>query len=147
MPVVDHDDSPHFAPKIANSSRATAIFLYCPGFASVWDTVSSLNSLIQRVCDLTRVLAGPYCTVFPNGSRANRSKFWATWGQFRDIVADCSAEVIKVENPKTGDDTRAWGPPFAKALPEYATVDYPGESAYFLSVYPPRDSAYPGQSE
>jgi hypothetical protein len=42
--------------------------------------------------------------------------------------------VIKIENPKTGDDTRGWGPPFAKPLPEFATSEYPGESAYFLSV-------------
>ena len=46
--------------------------------------------------------------------------------------------MIKIENPKSGDDTRAWGPPFAKALPEYATSEYHGESAYFLSVRGPR---------
>jgi succinate---hydroxymethylglutarate CoA-transferase len=55
--------------------------------------------------------------------------------------------VIKIENAKTGDDTRAWGPPFAMALPEYATADYLGESAYFLSVFPAEDVVYPGQSE
>src|SRR5512139_3422759 len=46
-----------------------------------------------RVLDLSRVLAGP----------------WA--GQ---ILADLGAEVIKVERPKTGDDSRHWGPPYLK---------------------------------
>lgn len=55
-----------------------------------------------RVLDLTRVLAGPYCTMF---------------------LGDLDAEVVKVEQPGIGDDTRGWGPPFAG-----------GESAYFLSV-------------
>src|SRR5918996_890471 len=55
-----------------------------------------------RILDLTRVLAGPYCTMF---------------------LGDLGAEVVKVEQPGVGDDTRGWGPPFAG-----------GESAYFLSV-------------
>ena len=55
-----------------------------------------------RVLDLTRVLAGPYCAMF---------------------LGDLGAEVVKVEHPGTGDDTRGWGPPFAG-----------GESAYFLCV-------------
>nr|XP_046227900.1 succinate--hydroxymethylglutarate CoA-transferase isoform X2 [Scatophagus argus] len=55
-----------------------------------------------RVLDLTRVLAGPFATM---------------------ILGDLGAEVIKVERPGAGDDTRAWGPPFVAA-----------ESAYFLSV-------------
>ena len=53
-----------------------------------------------KVLDLSRVLAGPWC------------------GQ---LLGDLGAEVIKVESPKAGDDTRAWGPPFLE-----------GESAYFL---------------
>jgi crotonobetainyl-CoA:carnitine CoA-transferase CaiB-like acyl-CoA transferase len=53
-----------------------------------------------RVLDLTRVLAGPYCTMF---------------------LGDLGAEVVKIEQPGVGDDTRGWGPPFAG-----------GESAYFL---------------
>ncbi|KAL2083076.1 hypothetical protein ACEWY4_020849 [Coilia grayii] len=55
-----------------------------------------------RVIDLTRVLAGPFATM---------------------ILGDLGAEVIKVERPGTGDDTRAWGPPFVGK-----------ESAYFISV-------------
>ncbi len=55
-----------------------------------------------RVLDLSRVLAGPFCTM---------------------LLADYGAEVIKVEAPGRGDDTRHWGPPWAG-----------GESAYFLAV-------------
>jgi crotonobetainyl-CoA:carnitine CoA-transferase CaiB-like acyl-CoA transferase len=54
----------------------------------------------KRILDLSRVLAGPWCTM---------------------ILGDLGAEVIKVENPKGGDDTRGWGPPYAA-----------GESAYYL---------------
>ncbi len=55
-----------------------------------------------RVIDFSRVLAGPYCTM---------------------LLADLGADVIKVEHPQGGDDTRQWGPPWLD-----------GESAYFLSV-------------
>ncbi len=54
-----------------------------------------------RVIDLTRILAGPYCTM---------------------ILGDLGAEIIKIEHPEGGDDTRQWGPPFIEG----------GQSAYFL---------------
>jgi len=62
-----------------------------------------------RVLDLTRVLAGP----------------WAAQN-----LADLGAEVIKIERPKTGDDTRSWGPPWLKGADGTDTR----EAAYFLSV-------------
>lgn len=55
-----------------------------------------------HVLDLSRILAGPFATM---------------------ILADLGAEVIKVEAPGRGDDTRSWGPPFIE-----------GESTYFMSV-------------
>ena len=62
-----------------------------------------------RVLDLTRILAGP----------------WAA-----QTLADLGAEVIKIERPKSGDDTRSWGPPWLKGADRADTR----EAAYFLSV-------------
>ncbi len=60
-----------------------------------------------RILDLSRILAGPWCT---------------------QNLSDLGADVIKVENPKGGDDTRGWGPPF---LPVPDSAD--AFSAYFMS--------------
>ncbi|MBC9032632.1 CoA transferase [Sphingomonas sp. JC676] len=64
------------------------------------DTLRQAPLAGRRILDLSRVLAGPWCTM---------------------ILADLGAEVIKVENPNGGDDTRHWGPPYAG-----------GEAAYYL---------------
>ncbi len=66
------------------------------------ETATPLPLAGIRVVDLTRVMTGPYCTM---------------------MLGDLGAEVVKVEQPGKGDDTRAWGPPFVE-----------GESAYFLAI-------------
>ena len=56
----------------------------------------------MKVLDCSQILAGPFCTM---------------------LLADMGAEVIKIEKPNGGDDTRGWGPPFIE-----------GESAAFLQL-------------
>src|SRR5437764_12365104 len=65
-----------------------------------WYTTFMLEGIV--VADFSRVLAGPLCT---------------------QMLADAGARVIKVEEPRLGDETRRWGPPFVNGI-----------SAYFLSV-------------
>ena len=69
-------------------------------FIKEFELLKPLDNI--KVLDLSRVLAGPYATM---------------------LMADMGADVIKVERPGTGDDTRNYGPPFIN-----------GESTYFMSV-------------
>ena len=103
-----HKNHLHRAPpipkiKIPWSQRNAGYGKMGPIFPLRWRhnlTMKALEGV--RVLDLTRALAGPFCTL---------------------MLGDYGADVIKIEMPGSGDDTRTWGPPFIG-----------GESAYFLSI-------------
>lgn len=67
---------------------------------------NSPNNILEgiKVIDMTRIIAGPFCTM---------------------ILGDLGAEIIKIEKPGSGDEARKWGPPF---------INNTSESCYFLSV-------------
>ncbi|MCC7104276.1 MAG: CoA transferase [Chloroflexi bacterium] len=69
-----------------------------------------------RVLDLSRILAGPYCTM---------------------VLADMGADVVKVEQPGTGDDTRRWGPPFAGDQSTYYLAINRGKRSLTLNLKHP----------
>src|SRR5437667_9290377 len=77
-----------------------------------------------RVLDVSRVLAGPFC------------------GQ---VLGDLGAEVIKLERPGQGDETRAWGPPFAGDLSAYFLSCNRGKKALTLDLARPEGLELFGQ--
>uniref|UniRef100_F7BY51 Succinyl-CoA:glutarate CoA-transferase n=1 Tax=Monodelphis domestica TaxID=13616 RepID=F7BY51_MONDO len=90
-----------FGSRSGQATRGSSSFLRKPSYSFLdTDNVKPLDGV--KILDLTRVLAGPFSTM---------------------NLGDLGAEVIKVERPGAGDDTRTWGPPFVGL-----------ESIYFLSV-------------
>ena len=73
-----------------------------------------------RVLDLSRVLAGPYCTM---------------------MLSDLGAEVIKIERPGSGDQSRAWGPPFVEGESTYFMAANRGKRSVTVDVTDPRGLA------
>ena len=70
-----------------------------------------------RVLDLTRVLSGPYASM---------------------LLADLGAEVVKVERPGSGDDTRSWGPPFWRGMSTYYAAVNRGKRSVAIDLNEPR---------
>jgi crotonobetainyl-CoA:carnitine CoA-transferase CaiB-like acyl-CoA transferase len=73
-----------------------------------------------RVLDLSRVLAGPYCTM---------------------MLSDLGAEVVKIERPGIGDQSRAWGPPFVAGESTYFMAANRGKRSVAVDVTDPRGLA------
>ncbi|HVM20409.1 MAG TPA: CoA transferase, partial [Egibacteraceae bacterium] len=85
-------------------SALTAALAAGPGWPELRDDAGAPEGPLVgvRVLDLSRVLAGPFCCT---------------------VLADLGADVLKVERPGLGDDTRHWGPPF-----------HGDDAAYFFAV-------------
>jgi crotonobetainyl-CoA:carnitine CoA-transferase CaiB-like acyl-CoA transferase len=100
----EHIPLPNVAPHTAGAAAERSNALGCGGGQSGTDRDARMSSLSGlRIADFSRILAGPLATM---------------------VLADLGADVIKIERPGSGDDTRAWGPPY----------DSDGTATYFLAA-------------